>query len=57
MEACLVEAPQLEHTLEGWFDARLLERLAAAGVATFAQLLALTSAWRQRWYNAVPRLA
>ncbi len=48
MEASLVEALQLEHTLEGWFDARLVERLAAAGVATFAQLLALTTARRQR---------
>ncbi|MCA7912119.1 MULTISPECIES: phage integrase family protein [Burkholderia] len=56
MEASLVEAPQLEHTLEGWFDARLVERLAAAGVTTFAQLLALMRARRQRWYNAVPRL-
>ncbi|RXV64124.1 integrase [Burkholderia stabilis] len=56
MEASLVEAPQLEHTLEGWFDARLVERLAAAGVATFAQLLALMRARRQRWYSAVPRL-
>nr|WP_249192495.1 phage integrase family protein [Burkholderia cenocepacia] len=56
MEASLVEAPQLAHTLEGWFDARLVERLAAAGVATFAQLLALMRARRQRWYNAVPRL-
>ncbi|RQT22119.1 integrase [Burkholderia contaminans] len=56
MEASLVEAPQLEHTLEGWFDARLVARLAAAGVTTFAQLLALMRARRQRWYNAVPRL-
>ncbi|WP_396334107.1 phage integrase family protein [Burkholderia anthina] len=56
MEASLVEAPQLEHTLDGWFDARLVERLAAAGVSTFAQLLALMRARRQRWYTAVPRL-
>ncbi|MBN3506417.1 phage integrase family protein [Burkholderia cenocepacia] len=56
MEASLVEAPQLAHTLEGWLDARLVERLAAAGVTTFAQLLALMRARRQRWYNAVPRL-
>ncbi|WP_241239185.1 phage integrase family protein [Burkholderia stagnalis] len=56
MEASLVEAPQLEHTLDGWFDARMVARLAAAGVATFAQLLALIRARRLRWYRAVPRL-
>ncbi|WP_431229157.1 phage integrase family protein [Burkholderia contaminans] len=56
MEASLVEAPQIEHALDGWFDAKLVARLAAAGVATFAQLLALMRARRQRWYNAVPRL-
>lgn len=56
MEASLVEAPQPEHSLDGWFDARLVARLAAAGVATFAQLLALIRARRQRWYRAVPRL-
>ncbi|WP_420213436.1 phage integrase family protein (plasmid) [Burkholderia aenigmatica] len=56
MEASLVEAPQLDHMLDGWFDARLVARLADAGVATFAQLLALMRARRQRWYRAVPRL-
>ncbi|WP_333994528.1 phage integrase family protein [Burkholderia orbicola] len=56
MEASLVEAPQPEHALDGWFDARLVARLAAAGVATFAELLALMRARRQRWYRAVPRL-
>ncbi|AWV05606.1 integrase (plasmid) [Burkholderia sp. JP2-270] len=56
MEASLVEAPQLEHTLDGWFDARLVARLAAAGVANFGQLLQLMRARRQRWYSAVPRL-
>lgn len=56
MEASLVEAPQLEHTLDNWFDARLAARLAAAGVSTFAELLALMRARRQRWYRAVPRL-
>ena len=56
MEASLVEAPQPEHTLDGWFDARVVARLAAAGVTTFAELLALMRARRQRWYNAVPRL-
>ncbi|KWN65893.1 phage integrase family protein [Burkholderia stagnalis] len=56
MEASLVEAPQPEHTLDGWFDAKLVARLAAAGVATFAELLALIRARRRRWYRAVPRL-
>ncbi|WP_175905992.1 phage integrase family protein [Burkholderia seminalis] len=56
MEASLVEAPQPEHTLDGWFDARVVARLAAAGVTTFAELLALMRARRQRWYSAVPRL-
>ncbi|KWD73793.1 site-specific integrase [Burkholderia ubonensis] len=56
MEASLVEAPQPEHALDGWFDAKLVARLAAAGVDTFAQLLALMRARRQRWYRAVPRL-
>ncbi|MBR8186577.1 integrase [Burkholderia ambifaria] len=56
MEASLVEAPQLEHTLDGWFDAKLVARLAAVGVTTFAELFALMRARRQRWYRAVPRL-
>ncbi|KVN49359.1 phage integrase family protein [Burkholderia ubonensis] len=56
MEASLVEAPQPEHALDGWFDARVVARLAAAGVATFAGLLAQMRARRQRWYRAVPRL-
>ncbi|AOI94154.1 integrase [Burkholderia pseudomultivorans] len=56
MEASLVEAPQPEHTLDGWFDARVVARLTAAGVTTFTELLALMRARRQRWYRAVPRL-
>ncbi|WP_232427477.1 phage integrase family protein [Burkholderia ubonensis] len=56
MEATLVEAPQPSHALDGWFDAKLVARLAAAGVATFAELLALIRARRLRWYRAVPRL-
>jgi len=56
MEASLVEAPQPEHTLDGWFDARMVARLAAAGVTTFAELVVLMRARRQRWYRAVPRL-
>ncbi|WP_268838532.1 phage integrase family protein [Burkholderia sp. WTPI3] len=56
MEASLVEAPQPEHTLDGWFDVKLVARLAAAGVTSFAELLALMRARRHRWYCAVPRL-
>ncbi|KUZ80153.1 phage integrase family protein [Burkholderia ubonensis] len=56
MEASLVEAPQPEHTLDGWFGARVVARLAAAGVTTFSELLALMRARRQRWYRTVPRL-
>ncbi|WP_230955346.1 phage integrase family protein [Burkholderia vietnamiensis] len=57
MEASLVEAPQPEHTLDGWFDVRLVARLAAAGITTFAELLALMRVRRQRWYRAVPRVS
>ncbi|MGY4837947.1 phage integrase family protein [Burkholderia pyrrocinia] len=56
LEASLVEAPQPEHALDGWFDARVVARLAGAGVTTFAELLALMRVRRQRWYRAVPRL-
>ncbi|ALX44729.1 integrase (plasmid) [Burkholderia humptydooensis] len=56
MEASLVEAPQPTHTLDGWFDAKLVARLAAVGITTFAELLALIHARRRRWYRAVPRL-
>ncbi|WP_368858952.1 phage integrase family protein [Burkholderia sp. GbtcB21] len=43
-------------TLAGCFDAKLVARLAAAGVATFADLLALVRARRRCWYRVVPRL-
>ncbi|MGN4023229.1 phage integrase family protein, partial [Burkholderia gladioli] len=56
MEAALVEAPRPDHLLEGWFAPAVVERLAAAGVMTFDQLLALIRRRRQRWYTAVPRL-
>ncbi|KVN19065.1 MULTISPECIES: phage integrase family protein [unclassified Burkholderia] len=56
MEASLVEAPQPTHTLDGWFDAKRVARLAATGVTTFAELLALIRARRLRWYRVVPRL-
>ncbi|ABX19915.1 site-specific integrase [Burkholderia multivorans] len=56
MEASLVEAPRPDHTLDGWFDSRVVARLAAAGITTFAELLALMRTRRQRWYRAIPRL-
>ncbi|AEA65581.1 site-specific integrase [Burkholderia gladioli] len=56
MEAALVEAPRPDHTLEGWFDAAVVARLAAVGITTFDALLALIRRRRQRWYTAVPRL-
>ncbi|KVD05534.1 hypothetical protein WI77_27045 [Burkholderia ubonensis] len=46
LEASVVDAPQLEHTLDGWFDAKRVARLAAAGVANFAELLAPIRAQR-----------
>ncbi|WP_254226698.1 phage integrase family protein [Burkholderia glumae] len=56
MEAAVVEAPRPDHTLEGWFDAAVVARLAAVGITTFDALLALIRRRRQRWYTAVPRL-
>ncbi|WP_279609635.1 phage integrase family protein [Burkholderia gladioli] len=56
MEAALVEAPRPDRTLEGWFDAAVVARLAAVGITTFDELLALIRRRRQRWYTAVPRL-
>ncbi|WP_341774241.1 phage integrase family protein [Burkholderia gladioli] len=55
-DAALVEAPRPDHTLEGWFDAAVVARLAAVGITTFDELLALIRRRRQRWYSAVPRL-
>ncbi|MDN7754777.1 phage integrase family protein [Burkholderia gladioli] len=56
MEAALIEAPRPDHLLEGWFAPADIERLVAAGVTTFDQLLGLIRRRRQRWYTAVPRL-
>ncbi|WP_367889610.1 phage integrase family protein [Burkholderia ubonensis] len=54
MEASLVAAPQLGHTLDGWFDAKLVARLSAAGISTFADLLAQCRAWARSARNASP---
>lgn len=51
MEASLVEAPQPEHTLDGWFDACVVARLAAVGATTFFDLLAPTRAPCFNWWR------
>ncbi|WP_244103190.1 phage integrase family protein [Burkholderia gladioli] len=51
-----MEAPRPDHLLKGWFAPAVVERLAAAGVTSFAHLLGLIRRRRQRWYTAVPRL-
>ncbi|WP_269135338.1 phage integrase family protein [Burkholderia territorii] len=56
MEVSRVEAAQPQHALDGWLNAPAVARLAVAGVTTFAELLALMRARRQRWYSVVPRL-
>jgi len=39
LENVLVETPQLEHHVAGWFDAPIANRLAAVGLTTLAQLV------------------
>lgn len=56
MERALVQDPAPEHPLDGWFEPAVAARLAAAGLTTLADLLALIQRRRQRWYTAVPRL-
>ncbi|MGF6601802.1 site-specific recombinase XerD [Paraburkholderia sp. GAS448] len=56
MERALVQDPAPEHPLDGWFEPAVAARLAAAGLTTLADLLALIQRRRQRWYAAVPRL-
>ncbi|WP_241332475.1 hypothetical protein [Burkholderia cenocepacia] len=41
------DPPATAPALEGWFEAKVVAR--AAGVAIFAELLALMLARRQRW--------
>ncbi|MEC5409565.1 phage integrase family protein [Paraburkholderia sp. MPAMCS5] len=56
MERALVQDPAPGHPLDGWFEPAVAARLAAAGLTTLADLLALIQRRRQRWYTAVPRL-
>jgi hypothetical protein len=56
MERALVQDPAPEQPLDGWFEPVVAARLAAAGLTTLADLLALIQRRRQRWYTAVPRL-
>ncbi|WP_338911143.1 phage integrase family protein [Mycetohabitans rhizoxinica] len=56
MERALIEESAPDHPLDGWFEPALAARLAAAGLATLADLLALIQRRRQRWYTNVPQL-
>lgn len=56
MERALVQDPAPEHPLDGWFEPAVAARLAAAGLTTLADLLALIQRRRHRWYTAEPRL-
>lgn len=56
MEANLVQEPSQEHPIDGWFEPVVTARLAAAGITTIADLIALIERRRHRWYACVPRL-
>ncbi|MDR5734656.1 site-specific integrase [Caballeronia sp. LZ025] len=56
MEASLVQDPSQEHPIDGWFEPVVTARLAAAGLTTIADLIALIERRRHRWYASVPRL-
>lgn len=56
MEATLVHDPKPEHPVDGWFEPAVAARLAAAGIETISDLIALVEGRRHRWYTAVPRL-
>ncbi|MDR5856346.1 phage integrase family protein [Caballeronia sp. LZ062] len=56
MEASLVHDPRPDHPIDGWFEPAVAARLAAAGIATIADLITLIETRRHRWYTAVPRL-
>lgn len=56
MERALVEDPMPEHPLDGWLEPVVAARLAAAGLATLGDLLALIQRRRQRWFTAVPKI-
>ncbi|VXA97374.1 conserved hypothetical protein [Burkholderia sp. 8Y] len=56
MEASLVHDPRPDHPVDGWFEPVVAARLAAAGISTIADLIALIETRKHRWYTAVPRL-
>ena len=56
MEATLVSDPRPNHPIAGWFEPLVAVRLAAAGLVTIADLVALIEKRRHRWFTAVPRL-
>ncbi|WP_244817817.1 phage integrase family protein [Caballeronia sp. Lep1P3] len=56
MEASLVQDPRPQHPVDGWFEPAVSARLAAAGIGTIGDLIALVERRRHRWYTAVPRL-
>ncbi|KMQ80333.1 Integrase [Candidatus Burkholderia pumila] len=56
MEANLVQDPQRDHPVDGWFEPPIAARLAAAGLVTIGDVIAKIEARRHRWYTDVPRL-
>ena len=56
MEKALVQEPAPDHPVDGWFEPAVAQRLAAAGLSTLADLLALIGRRGHRWYAGVPRL-
>jgi site-specific recombinase XerD len=56
MEQALVQEPAPDHPVDGWFEPAVAQRLAAAGLVTLADLLALIGRRGHRWYTGVPRL-
>ncbi|WP_175949486.1 phage integrase family protein [Burkholderia vietnamiensis] len=52
----LVEDPQPEHHVLGWFDTAVALRLADVGIDTIGRLVATINAVGYRWYRSVPRL-
>jgi hypothetical protein len=51
----LVEDPQPEHHVLGWFDTAVALRLADVGIDTIGRLVETINAVGYRWYRSVPR--
>jgi site-specific recombinase XerD len=56
MEASLVQDPQRDHPVDGWFEPAIAARLAAAKLTTIGDIIDRIEAKRHRWYADVPRL-